>query len=242
MANRIRNHTLFTLSTWLLPIIPSIFIPLYVTDALLYFGTIGIGVVSIASLFHPSQFQYTIEMFKFEPAMGYMWYETIVIFLGTFYTQPSSFWILLLGPGACACHTYKFAQKYIFPYIFIAFVSLALVLPTVASFVNEDNEFFLIGYSTQSIYGTLLSVSFICIWVKVYHLVCRDSYFLIKHLNMKVLGTLWALFGTALVLTWVSSAWVLHLSVVLYFQIPKEKTLCQLKCFKRWKQHFSSHS
>ena len=121
----------------------------------------------------------------------------------------------------------------------ISLFSISLVLPTVAIFVNDDDEFFLLGYSTESIYGSFLSLTMILVWVKTYHLVCRDVYQIFVNYTStyaRVFAVTWALVGTGLVLLWVSSAFVLHLAVTYRFQLKKEKSFWDLKCVQKSKK------
>jgi hypothetical protein len=112
-------------------------------------------------------------------------------------------------------------------FVLIAALSIGFVLPTAHIFINENGEFFLSGYSTESIAGTTLSIGFILIWVRTYHLVCRDAYLTFKqskNTRIRILAVGWAVVGTALVETWVSSAYALHFAYVSLLQLRLEDT------------------
>ena len=122
--------------------------------------------------------------------------------------------------------------------VFVAIASIIIVLPTVAIFINEENEFFLLGYTTPSIYGSLLSIGLIHVWVRCYHLVCRDCYQVFKNscrIKSRVIGIVWVLVGTALVEIWVSSAWALHLAFTAYMDLKEEKKILWNMIEKVWK-------
>ena len=238
MRNRFLHHTLVTVLGWLLPIIPGIFIPLYVTEVVLSVLSFTFGFIAIASLISLNERIYFVELLMNTPEIGYMWYEIITISISTFITQPNSFILIFLGPAMCVCNGPVIGKYQYSLYISIAILSIIFVLPTVAIFVDADNEFFLLGYSTPSIYGLFLSLSLILVWVKTYHLICRDVYQIFRKYNSKyirIVGIIWVVLGTGLVLIWVSSAFVLHLAFSFYFKLTPEKSFYELRIIQEMK-------
>lgn len=241
MHKRFVDNTFVTIAGWIFPIVPAIFIPLYATE-ILSLLSITLGCISLGSLLSFSEREHFIDLLENTPEMGYMWHEMINISLCTFLNKPNSFFTILLGPAACiTTQTFdshgKYRYKYIL-FIIIAISSIVLVLPTVSVFIDDEGEFFLLGYSTKSIYGTLLSYSMIIVWVRTYHLICRDVYQLFKTYSSKcvrIIAVIWSLLGTGLVLLWVSSAFALHIAIVYYFKLKSEKSLLDFEFSKKIK-------
>ena len=59
---------------------------------------------------------------------------------------------------------------------------------------------------------------------------------LADNVGARIFAVIWALFGTGLVLLWVSSAFVLHLAVSYHFRLEKEQSALDLKCVKQTKE------
>mgnify|MGYP001308620821 CR=1 FL=1 len=231
MKLRFQNEILITLVAWLLPIPLAIFIPLWVLEFMLSVSAAVLGVLGISSFFIYEERLNFINMLETVPELGYMWYETVVISLSTFIMFPTKFWLLLGGPMVCVCvgPNYIKEKNFRFSYIFvfISLLSIIFVLPTADRFINENGEFFLIGYSTNSLYGNVLGVGMIHVWVKSYHLVCRDCYQTFVKYSSKyyrILAILWVIIGTALVELWVSSAYALHFAYIILLDLQEENS------------------
>lgn len=232
MKLRLEQNIAITLFAWLAPIIPSLFIPLWFTGLPLSVISIALGIIMTPSLLSPEERGRFTSMLETEPHLGYMWYETVLILSCAILLQPSKFWLFWLGPLVSICNGMTTSQLNPFIFIFLAFLSIFLVLPTADRFINDDGEFFLLGYSTNSIYGTLLSIGFVCIWVKTYHLVCRgclQSWKASSSVMNRIITIIWLLVGTALVELWVSSAFALHLAFTSYMRLTEEVTFWELK-------------
>lgn len=216
MSSRIQNNTLFTLAVWLFPIPLAVALPLRITEVVLVPFALVTGAVMFLSLFLMEERIRFVHMLQTFPEAGYMWYEVVVISASCFVAAPTNFVVLWGGPMACVCAGPSTTRKN--PRIFstIALLSVVFILPTMKRFVNEENELFLLGYTTKSVAGRLLSVGMILVWTRCYHLVCRGAYAAYTRptagTRIKVLCLVWILFGTALVEVWVSAAWAMHLA------------------------------
>ena len=217
MWKYISSNTALTFVAWLMPILPASYLPLKFTSIPLGISTIVVMVILLGSFLSPTESVRFVEMIKTVPEIGYMWYETISISLVTMIISPTYSLLLWAGPAACACLGEIETKRSSIPFILIAVAGIILVLPTVHIFINANGEFFLLGYKTDSLAGKLLSTSFIFIWIRTYHLVCRDGYLTFQQFTTtwkRVLAVLWVLVGTALVEVWVSSAFTLHFAYV----------------------------
>ncbi len=245
MGKYIRSNVAFALLAWLLPILPAAFLPLKFTAVPLGTAAIVVSIIIVGSFLSPIECIRFVEMLRAVPELGYMWYETITIGLAMLIVDPAAFPIIWGGPVASVC-VGKIETRRPWPiFVVISVLSIVFVLPTAHVFINEDGEFFLLGYSTNSLAGTTLSFGFVLIWVRTYHLVCRDVYLTFKHSKRacdRVLAVCWALLGTALVETWVSSAFSLHFAYVSYMNLELESTFLQMvqpalkRCVKQPRQ------
>lgn len=225
MSEYFRSNAAFALLAWLLPIVPAGLLPLKFTTVPLGFAALVASTVMLGSFLSPLECTRFVEMLRTVPELGYMWYETLTISVVATIVNPTAFVVLWCGPVATVCLGQNDTMRPWSLFAVVAALSIALVLPTVHIFVDEDGEFFLRGYSTESLAGSILSVGFIFIWIRTYHLVCRDSYLTwrrAEHTRQRVAAVIWALLGTALVETWVSSAYALHFAYVSLMQIEPE--------------------
>lgn len=224
MYLRFRNNIWVTLAAWLLPIVPALFIPLWVTELPLTFSSTVIGIICVASFISFHERSKFINMLITVPESGYMWYEVVVISFCSFFANPSHFWLLLGGPMVVVCAGPMTTTVSSVVFVVLAVLSIVFVLPTCARFVDEEGEFFLTGYSTDSLYGNALSIGLVHVWVRTYHIVCRDCYqTFVQKKSYRVLAVIWVLLGTALVELWVSSAWALHLAYSAVTRLKAEK-------------------
>ncbi len=226
---RIRNHFWLTMGVWLLPIIPAVFLPLWVTELPLAASSMVIGMICVASFISYEERLRFTNMLMTIPELGYMWYEVVVISFCSFIMNPSSFWLLLGGPMVVVCVGPITTKVPSFPFVILAVLSIVIVLPTSARFVDEKGEFFLTGYSTNSLYGSALSIGLVHVWVRTYHIVCRDCYqTFVQKKPYRILAVLWVLIGTALVELWVSSAFALHLAYTSFTRLKGEKNVIEV--------------
>ena len=117
-------------------------------------------------------------------------------------------------------------------FIIIALTSIVFVLPIVGEFVNESGEFFLLGYNSKSIVANVLSIGMIHVWVRTYHLVCRDCYNTFrktKRILPRTCAIIYVLLNTALVEIWVCSAYALHFAYTSISKVEEEEDI-----FSRW--------
>jgi len=248
MGLRLTNNIVFTMLVWLLPIVFAIFIPLWILELPLFISSILLGSVSLLSLLSHNERINFINMLENVSEIGYMWYEVLLISICAFIVSPSSFLFVIGGPAVSVCCGPTTTNKPFFIFILLALLSIIFVLPTTAEFINDDGEFYLLGYTTDSIFGTLLSISLILIWVKSYHLVCRDCYQTFKQsekIYEKIFSIFWVLLGTALVEIWVSSAFALHLAYTSKLKLNREKSIFEFKFWKKMSscimKHVSKH-
>ena len=232
MGKRLLNEPLITLSAWLVPIPFAVFIPLSITEYPLKVSSIVLSFIAWVSIFFYEERVNFIDTLKTIPEMGYMWYEAVVIALSVFFVVPKSFWLIWGGPMVAACASPYRTDRNPLLFIIIAFTSIIFVLPTVSIFVNSSGEFFLLGYSSDSVVARILSIGMIHVWVRTYHLVCRDCYNTFQKTNGKiprVCAILYVLFNTALVEIWVCSAYALHFAYTSIFKVEEAEDK-----FSRW--------
>lgn len=230
MGLHMKNNIGFIILAWIVPILPAVFLPLWVTELPLSIAAIVCGIIMFTSFLSPREREKFVRMLETQPELGYMWHECIVIALSTFIVHPTSFLLLYGGPMVCVCNGPTTTTRPFFIFFMIAIVSIIFILPTVYQFIEND-QFYLTGYSTDSLGGNALSIGLILIWIKCYHLVCRDTFQIFKKYKTRkhrVLAVFWALLGTALVEVWVSSAWVLHLGVSSAMKLQTETSIFAL--------------
>lgn len=242
IIRRFKRNISFTLFTWLMPIIPATFLPLYATEFILSFSAVIFSIIGLISILFYEQYNSFVDLWSNTPEMGYMWYEMLTIYICTFLTRYDCFIYVFLGPGVCVCSGPSIGNKNSILYVLIAIVSVILVLPTVEIFITND-EFFLEGFNTKSVYGTFLSLSMILVWIKTYHLICRDVYQIFIKFNSlpyKIFGMIWGIMGTAFVLLWVSGAFALHLAISSALYLPKEKSFFDFHMIKNVRKNLFS--
>lgn len=236
MWKYLQSNTAVAVVAWLMPILPATYLPLRFTTLPLGISSLVVTVIIIGSFFSPTESSQFIEMLKTVPELGYMWYETITITLVMLIVNPFSPLLLWAGPSVCACLGEIQTKRNSIIFLIIAILGIVFVLPTVYIFINQNGEFFLLGYKTNSIAGKMLSTSFIFIWVRTYHLVCRDTYQTFQQYTnvwKRTVAVLWALLGTALVEVWVSAAFTLHFAYVSFMNLQLERNFEEdLKSFK----------
>ena len=241
MGKHIVSRPLFTFSVWLLPIPFATFIPLWATEGLSDLVAIVLSLLAWTALLSSIERQRFTPMLMTIPESGYMWYETVVISLTVFAIRPFSFWLQLAGPTVSVCsgpkvlnlsESFIMSKLYAVFFVTLAVTSIIFVLPTVAVFIGEDETFYLLGYTTESIIGNVWSIGFILIWIRTYHIVCRDAYTTFhkyESLSSRICAILWIILGTALVEIWVSSAWTLHFAYTLLFDLEAETSFWKLE-------------
>ena len=224
MWSRLVNHPTLTLALWLAPIPVAALLPLWVTEIPLAFVAPPLVTVQIFSLLSPVERARASDLLRHAPDMGYMWHETVLIFASTFLVRPFDFW-LFVSPIVTVCNGPFEARRPWIWFVGLALASISTILPAVAPLINEDGEFFLHGYSTPSIFGSLLSTGFVLVWVRCYHLVSRGAVQLYRRglVFYRVAGVAWALVGTAFVELWVSGAWALHFAIASAFLLEREE-------------------
>ena len=230
IGNQLVSHPLFTLSVWLLPIFPSLFLPLYVTKLPLSILSVIFGIICLSSLLFDDERRRLVHMLKAVPESGYMWHETLFILVVSFIVEPFSFYNILLGPVVCVTLGRLATSVKWYIFFILSLISMILILPVSHQFIQND-KFYLSGYTSDSIYGTILSIAFIGIWIRTYHIVCRDcyqtfvqskQYTVTKMYVFRGFAIIWLLIGSALVEIWVSSAYILHFAYVSYLNIAIE--------------------
>lgn len=227
----IYNNVLFILLTWLLPIPFGVFIPLRYTEILLKLASVVFTSIMYVSFLIPAQGEKFLNFLKNTPEASYMWYDYLTIILGTFIAQPSSFILILFGPIVCVTFgEYAPRSNWVF-YVLLSFVSIFFIIQISNVFINDKGEFFLLGYSTDSIYAMTLQSGMIVVWIRCFHLVCRDCYNTFskyQRLDYRTISLVWLLVGTILVEIWVSTAWTLHLAYSAFFKLEKENTCSKI--------------
>lgn len=225
MWKYLQSNTALAVVAWLMPILPAFYLPLRFTTIPLGISSLVVTVIILGSFLSPTESSRFIEMLKTVPELGYMWYETITITLVMLIVTPFSPLLIWAGPSVCACLGEIQTQRNSIMFLLIAILGTVLVLPTVYIFINQKGEFFLLGYTTNSIAGKMLSTSFIFIWVRTYHLVCRDTYQTFQQYTdvwKRTVAVIWALLGTALVEVWVSAAFTSHFAYVSFMKLKLE--------------------
>ena len=220
------NNIGFIFLTWILPIPFGIFIPLKYTEAPLAISAVILTSMMYISLFLPYEGENFIYFLKNTSEASYMWYDYITITTVTFITQPFSFIIIFLGPTVCVtCGEYTTNKSFLI-YLLVSLLSILIIVQISQRFINDNGEFFLLGYKSKSYFATLFQSSMIIVWVRCFHLICRDCYntFVKYDSNCyRIIAVLWVLFGTALVEIWVSSSWALHLAYTSFMVLEKEQ-------------------
>ena len=230
MLKWIYSNFLFVFLTWLLPIPFVLFIPLKYTEVLLKPTSVVFLSIMYISILIPGQGNEFIKFLSNTPEASYMWYDYVTIILATFITQPSSFFLIFLGPIACVTFGEYTTQKNFIYYILLSIASIFFIIQVSHVFINENKEFFLLGYFTDSIFALFLQTGMIIVWVRCFHLVCRDCFNTFKKYNEKkyrLLSVVWLFAGTGLVEIWVSAAWSLHLAYSSFMKLEKESGLSQ---------------
>lgn len=225
MGKWIQNNLLFVFLTWLLPIPFAVFLPLKFTDPFLKIGAIVFTVLMFSSFLMENQPQEFINFLKNTPEASYMWYDYITIILGSFITQPTSFLLLFLGPPVCVTFGNYTPQNMLWLYIILSFISIIFIIQISNVFINENQEFFILGYSSTSTYANLLQSSMILVWIRCFHIVCRDCYNTFKKYNSiyyRSIAIVWLFVGTILVEIWVSTAWTFHLAYSAFMKLEQE--------------------
>lgn len=231
MSKWIYNNVLFIFLTWLLPIPFGVFIPLKYTEILLKLAAVVFTIIMYGCFLVPTQGENFLNFLKNTPEASYMWYDYLTIVLGTFITQPSSFILILFGPIVCVTFG-EYAPQFNWGlYILLSFVSIFFIIQISNVFINEKGEFFLLGYSSDSVYAMFLQSGMIVVWIRCFHLVCRDCYSTFvkyQRLDYRIISLVWLLIGTILVEIWVSTAWTFHLAYSAIFKLEKEYTYSKI--------------
>jgi len=236
MGKWFSNNPLFLISTWLVPIPFAVFIPLWVTEIPLAIAAIIMTLIMFLSLCFYQEGKMFIDMLETTPESVYMWYDYITIIVCTFLVQPYSFLLIFSGPITCITMGDYTTKTPFYLFIIVGITSIVFILPVSYIYINDDDEFFLLGYTTKSIFGNILQSGMIIVWVRFYHLVGRDCHNTFKSYKSnyyRLLGIIWAVIGTALVEIWVSSSWALHLAYASFMKLEKEKELFEIEYFKR---------
>lgn len=228
MWTRAENRPAVTLAAWLLPIVPAALVPLWATRLPLAVLAVAIALVGVGSLLGGTERREFATFLSQSPEAGYMWHEVLLVTLCAFLVAPTHFFRLFGTPGTCVC-VGPVRTTRLPPALFVALAcaSAATVLPTVAPLVDaETGEFFLLGYSTQSVYASALSVAMILVWVRTYHLVVHDALQVVagrgRSRCARAAAILYGLLTTALVEVWVCAAFALHLAASSAFALEDE--------------------
>jgi hypothetical protein len=225
MGNWISNNFLFIFITWLLPIPFGVFIPLKYTELLLQLASIVFSIIMYGSFLIPGQGDRFINYLRTTPEASYMWYDYLTIVLGTFITQPSYFWLILFGPIVCITFGNYSPKKNWGLYVLLSALSIFFIVQISNVFINDQDEFFILGYYSDSIFATSLQSGMIVVWIRCFHIVCRDCYNTFtkyKRVDYRILSIVWLFVGTSLVEIWVSTAWTFHLAYSSFMKLEKE--------------------
>ena len=136
-----------------------------------------------------------------------------------------TFILIFFGPIVCVTFGEYAPQSNWFVYFLLSFVSIFFIIQISDVFINDEGEFFLLGYSSDSIYAMSLQSGMIVVWTRCFHLVCRDCYNTFanyQRLDYRIISLVWLFVGTILVEIWVSTAWTLHLAYSAFFKLEKE--------------------
>lgn len=240
---RLRMAPAFTLAVWLAPLLVAPFIPLdFLTDVFKLLSY-GVGVVMVGSLLSDDERVRVGGMLATMPALGYMWHDTILILACCLIVQPDRPWLVLLGPGAAVCGGATTTRRPAALFVALGLLSIAVVLPTAHRFIDTaTGEMFIAGYSTDSVFGTMLSYSVILSFTRAYHLVSRSAY-RAGRMWASCVGWIgafaWLLFGTAFVELWVSTAYAFYLAFTSCTRLkPEPESACaktiRHACRVRW--------
>lgn len=222
---RLSVAPVFTLAAWLGPLLIGTKLPLRYLSPLFSLVSIVVGCILLLSLCAHRHRVLFVHMLRTMPHSGYMWHDSMLIALSSFLIQPASFWLIMLGPGAVTCAGRTATNRPPLIFIFVACVSLFIVVPTAYQFVDETNGMFIATFPSENITGKLLSYSMVIAFTKTYHLICRSvhhGFLQYKSFRTRIILILWLLLGTALVQLWGSAAWTLHLAFVSFMNIRSE--------------------
>ena len=223
MGTRFQRQPLLTIVLWLVPAIATWFVPLWTTRLPLGAASLAVGVSSVVCLVSSEERRRLAAFWRTAPEAGYMWQEVALLSSCAFLVDPTSFLVLMGGPSSCVCLGRTTTTRPAWLFLILAVASIVTVLPSVSHLVDDSTgEFFLNGYTSESVFATLLAVSMMLVWVRTYHLVVRGArvWFLASlrwNSAARAIGAsssiLYLLVGTALVQIWVCSAFALHLAV-----------------------------
>ena len=209
MGRRVLVAPALTFATWLAPIPVAMALPLAATEwpaklaAFALFYVAAVGFVAV-----PGEAARFADNLRAEPAMGYMAHDTVLILAAAAFADPAAR-AALGGPAVAIAFGkvdgFRRAPRRALALLACAAASAVLVLPTLDVFVDEDDGFFLEGYSTPSLVSTAWSVALMVCWVRTYHLVCRAATATLR--EAPVSSALFAVVGTALVVVYVSAAY-----------------------------------
>lgn len=227
----------FTLSVWLAPLLLAPFLPLDVLTGVFRILSYAVGIVMVGSLLSYEERLRVGNMLDTMPALGYMWHDTILILTCCLIVQPERPLLILLGPGAAICGGETTTRRPAALFVALGLVSIATVLPTAYAFVNPDTgEMFIAGYSTDSVFGTMLSYSVVLSFTRAYHLMARSAY----RTGLKwascvgwIVAFVWLLFGSAFVELWVSSAYAFYLAFTSCTRLDAEPESVLVRVLRR---------
>ena len=213
---RIARAPAFTLLAWLAPLPVAMLLPLDVLTDVFRALSIVIGIVMVGSLISSAERARTYAMLQELPSLGYMWHDTVLILACALYAQPERPSLIFLGPGAVVCGGAPVTRRPAIGFVAAGLIGLLVVLPTAYRFVDTDTgSMFIAGYTTDSVFGTMLAYSVVLAFTRTYHLVARSGYRVLrasKTCSKRGLTCVWLLFGTAFTELWVSSAYAFYLA------------------------------
>lgn len=183
------------------------FLPLRWSEPPLKLVCIALTATAIVSLMWDAQRTHTWHMFRTEPAMGYMWQDTINIYLICALVSPNP-WILS-GPWTSmmfAPRVTRMSWRFAISFFIIATI---IVIPAIAPMINPGNgllEFR--GFQTPSVLGQCWGWGLIVCWVRMLHLLARAVRSTVRSHPFSSIA--WLVFTAILVLNYVCVVWPLH--------------------------------
>ena len=205
------------LAIWLAFVLLAPLVPLRFTERPLQVASAANVVVALGSLVLRGQREHTWRMLRLEPAMGYMWMDTVKIAAIAAIAAPAAP-LMLGGPAFALAAMPRAAPWRLAPAVAAALLMQLLVLPGVAALIDEEDGLLKFrGYSTASVLGDCWAVQLVWCWLRAAHLIARASRRVVLDAGLggrtRALGFAWLWVGNVLVLNYVCLVVPLHYAV-----------------------------
>lgn len=217
------------LAVWATGTVLGPFVPLRYLTGPLRACSLLLWTAGIASLLAPGQREHTWRMLRTEPAMGYMWQDTVNIAFVSAVCCPASP-RMLGGPAFALCGAPPLSARWrTSGALCFALLATLAVLPSIAPMIDDaDGMLKFRGYDTPSVFGVCWSLQLVVCWIRVLHLISRACARAIvapsasaateaapsggrwRRRRRALFAAAWLPLGNVLVMNYVCTAWPLH--------------------------------